>query len=223
MARRAVSKLTETSVLLKSRRRCCICFALNRDLRLKSGQIAHLNQRSDDNREANLAYLCLTHHDEYDSITRQSKGLTEQEVLVFRDELYDRLAEYLSLPVHFGELHIPARDPNAGVWIRTGSGVDTAELSLTPVEDSMDGSPRYAVTGMALWGSQRECGPNIGDIAFLGTLRDGVIEEREQRWDGEVHVFRMTFSGGRLRVEEENELGVYGMGVSFRGDYERTR
>ena len=50
-------------MLLKSRRRCCICFGLNRDLRLKPGQIAHLNQRNDDNREDNLAYLCLEHHD----------------------------------------------------------------------------------------------------------------------------------------------------------------
>lgn len=223
MTRRAISQATETSVLLKSRRRCCICFGLNRDLRLKPGQIAHLNQRSDDNREDNLTYLCLEHHDEYDSTTRQRKGLTEQEVRAFRDELFSRLSEYLSLPVHFGELQIPARDPNAGVWLRINSGSDTAELSLTPIEDSMEGNPRYAVTGLALWGAEREFGPNLGDLAFLGTLHDGQIEHREVRWDDQPHILRMTFSNGGLTVEEENEIGVYGMGVSFRGDYERAR
>lgn len=223
MTRRATSKATETAVLLKSRRRCCICFGLNRDLALKSGQLAHLNQKHDDNRDENLAYLCLEHHDEYDSITRQRKGLTEQEVRAFRNELYERLAEYLNLPVHFGELTIPARDPNAGVWIRTGSGSDTAELSLTPIADSMEGNPRYAVTGLALWGALREFGPNIGSLAFLGTLRDGLIEKRSRRGGSEAHVLRLLFVDGRLSVEEENELGAYGMNVSFRGEYARAR
>jgi hypothetical protein len=223
MSRRAISKSTETSVLLRSRRRCCICFGLNRDLRLKPGQIAHLNQKCDDNREDNLAYLCLEHHDEYDSSTRQRKGLTEQEVRAFRDELFARLSEYLSLPVHFGELQIPARDPNAGVWLRINSGADTAELALTPVGDSMEGYPRYAVTGLALWGAQRKFGPNLGDLAFLGTLYDGTIEHRASRLNDEPHILRMTFTNGRLHIDEQNEFGAYGMGVSFRGDYERAR
>ncbi len=223
MTRRPISKATETAVLVKSRRRCCICFGLNRDLKLKSGQLAHLNQRNDDNREDNLAYLCLDHHDEYDSRTSQRKGLTEAEVRAYRDELYERLAEYLNVPVHFGDLKLPPQDPNAGVWIRTGSGADTAELSLTPVADSMEGLPRYAITGEALWGVDREYGPNIGDLSFIGVLHDGVIEMHQTRWDGEVHVVRMTFSEGRSVVEETNELGVYGMNVSFRGDYARVR
>lgn len=223
MARRAISKTTETAVLLKSRRRCCICFGLNRDLRLKPGQIAHLNQRKDDNREDNLAYLCLEHHDEFDSTTRQRKGLIEAEVREFRSELYERLEEYLRLPVHFGDLEIPARDPNAGVWIRTGSGSDTAELSLTPIADSMEGDPRYAVTGEALWGAERLYGPNLGDIAFVGVLRDGRIEVESPRWDGKAHIMHLIFKGGGLEVEEENEIGVYGMNVSFRGSYERAR
>lgn len=36
-------------------------------------------------------------------------------------------------------------------------------------------------------------------------------------------MIRLTFDGGVLSVEEENELGFYGMNVSFRGAYERAR
>jgi hypothetical protein len=31
----------EAQVLLKSRRRCCLCFHLHNDLRMKYGQLAH--------------------------------------------------------------------------------------------------------------------------------------------------------------------------------------
>lgn len=223
MTRRSIPKATKTAVLLKSRRRCCICFGLNRDLGLKPGQIAHLNQRNDDPNEDNLAYLCLEHHDEYDSRTSQRKGLVEAEVRAYRDELYARLAEVLSLPVHFGELRIPPQDPHAGVWIRVGSGTDTAELSLTPIADSPEGDARYAITGEALWGSHREYGPNIGETAFVGALRNGVIEVFEPRRGDEIHMIRLTFDGGVLSVDEDNELGLYGMNVSFRGTYERAR
>ena len=53
------------------------------------GQIAHLNRKSNDNREENLVFLCLEHHDVFDSRTRQSKGLTVSEVRQYRDRLYE--------------------------------------------------------------------------------------------------------------------------------------
>jgi hypothetical protein len=52
------------------------------------GQVAHLNRDRNDNSFENLAWLCLEHHDEYDSRTfSQSKGLTEGEIRHWRDEL----------------------------------------------------------------------------------------------------------------------------------------
>ncbi|TPG42461.1 hypothetical protein EAH79_00750 [Sphingomonas koreensis] len=44
MARKPLPTATETAVLVQSRRRCCICFGLDRDTRLKMGQIAHLDR-----------------------------------------------------------------------------------------------------------------------------------------------------------------------------------
>ena len=88
MARKSVSPNTETKVLVRSRRRCAICFGLYRSTEVKPGQIAHLDQDNTNAKFENLVFLCLEHHNEYDSKTRQSKGITKGEVKHFRDELY---------------------------------------------------------------------------------------------------------------------------------------
>jgi hypothetical protein len=54
----------------------------------KKGQIAHLDQNPANFKLDNLAWLCLEHHDEYDSTTSQSKGLTIREVKRYRNDLY---------------------------------------------------------------------------------------------------------------------------------------
>lgn len=86
--RKKTPKTTEINVLLKSRRRCCSCFFLNGDKNLKKGQIAHLDGDPSNDNEDNLAFLCLDHHDEYDSKTSQSKGITIEEIKQYRNELY---------------------------------------------------------------------------------------------------------------------------------------
>jgi hypothetical protein len=57
---------------------------------VRPGQLAHLNQDASDSKFENLVFLCLEHHDAYDSKTRQSKGLTEDEVRHYRDELHKK-------------------------------------------------------------------------------------------------------------------------------------
>ncbi|MCA9008496.1 MAG: hypothetical protein KDB01_02060 [Planctomycetaceae bacterium] len=93
MSRKAIPDSVQTSILLKSRRRCCICFWLQGLDELKKGQIAHLDQNHENADEDNLVFLCLEHHDEYDGKTSVSKGLRESEVRRWRDELY-REMEY---------------------------------------------------------------------------------------------------------------------------------
>lgn len=79
----------ETEALVTSRRRCCVCFGLHGDVgRKPRGQVAHLDGNPSNNSPDNLAFLCLDHHDEYDSRARQSKGLTQAEVKHYRGELY---------------------------------------------------------------------------------------------------------------------------------------
>lgn len=79
----------ETEILTKSRRKCCLCVFLVRNDEQQAGQIAHLDQDRTNNDPDNLAWLCLPHHDAYDSKTSQSKGLTFYEVKHYRDKLYE--------------------------------------------------------------------------------------------------------------------------------------
>jgi hypothetical protein len=111
-----ISNTTQSQVLSRCARRCCICVALNNDKREKTGQIAHLDQNSANNNIGNLAWLCLEHHDQYDSRTSQSKGLTRQEVKKYRTQLHKavssgqipddsdpivyRIADYLDQSTH---------------------------------------------------------------------------------------------------------------------------
>ena len=90
MARKHISKSVQAEVAIKCRRRCALCFGLNNDLSERPGQIAHLNQNNEDSELENLVWLCLEHHDRYDSRTSQSKNYMQQEVETYRNELHRR-------------------------------------------------------------------------------------------------------------------------------------
>lgn len=87
--RKKVPQNIQDEVITLSGRRCCLCFGIDSDFSRKKGQIAHLDHNSENNTIDNLAWLCLDHHDEYDSRTSQSKGLTIGEVKRYRDGLYE--------------------------------------------------------------------------------------------------------------------------------------
>ena len=86
-SRKKIPPPIQAEVLAQCRRRCCICFGLYRDDGVKKGQIAHLDGNRNNNRIENLAFLCFDHHDEYDSTTSQSKGLSKAEIGIYREEL----------------------------------------------------------------------------------------------------------------------------------------
>lgn len=93
MARRQrVSRSDETRLLVASQRRCCLCYYLFDSRAPRRGQIAHLNRNASDSNFDNLVWLCLEHHDEFDSRTSQSKGFTPHEIRVHRDRLYAELS-----------------------------------------------------------------------------------------------------------------------------------
>jgi hypothetical protein len=90
-ARRAWPKDIQTDILCKSRRRCCLCVALANDRAEKVGQLAHIDKKRNNSTFDNGAFLCLPHHEEYDSRPSQSKGLTPDELRRYRDELYAQM------------------------------------------------------------------------------------------------------------------------------------
>ncbi|MDQ5822784.1 MAG: HNH endonuclease [Chloroflexota bacterium] len=85
--------MTETELLVKSRRRCCLCVGLNFDLGVKKIQRAHIDHDPSNNDPNNLAALCLEHHDQYDTKHRLSKSITEDELKYHRDRLYSIIAQ----------------------------------------------------------------------------------------------------------------------------------
>ncbi len=99
--RRKVPEATQAKVLISSARRCCLCFGLSHDLTEKPGQIAHINHDPTNIDLDNLVWLCLEHHDQYDSSTSQSKGITAGEVREHRASLYR-------------ELQVKAPEPDSG-------------------------------------------------------------------------------------------------------------
>ena len=92
MTRKPISPVVQADVVIKSRRRCALCVFLDDDESERPGQIAHLNGDHSDSRFENLAWLCLEHHDKFDSTTSQTKNYTQVEVKSYRDMLYQKYA-----------------------------------------------------------------------------------------------------------------------------------
>jgi hypothetical protein len=80
MTRAKVKDEVQAGLLVECRRRCTICWGLNKDFEVKRGQVAHVDRDNTNASEDNLVFLCLPHHDEYDSKPSQSKGWTPDEV-----------------------------------------------------------------------------------------------------------------------------------------------
>jgi hypothetical protein len=87
-ARAHIPEHIQHRVLDRSRRRCALCLHFDNDSRQKEGQIAHLDRDPSNFAEDNLAFLCLPHHDDYDTKRRQTKNLTIPEAKTARDRLY---------------------------------------------------------------------------------------------------------------------------------------
>jgi hypothetical protein len=91
MSRRSIPEQTQTSVLVMSKRRCCVCYHLRNDDTQKEGQIAHVDGDNSNAALSNLAWLCAEHHDALDSSRSQLKGLSKGEVLFARERLHEHL------------------------------------------------------------------------------------------------------------------------------------
>jgi hypothetical protein len=95
-------KEIEKEVLIRSRRRCCLCVFLKGDLTVKRIQIAHIDHNNSNNNPENLVALCQEHHDDYDSKRSQTKSLIASEIKHYRsqlDKIIQRQDEQIILPV----------------------------------------------------------------------------------------------------------------------------
>jgi hypothetical protein len=94
--RKAPSEEVEIAVLWHSQRRCCLCFYLDGVFTPQQGQIVHIDRDPSNSSVENLAFLCLKHHDEYDSRRSQSKGFKPRELILYRDKFYEVVEEHVT-------------------------------------------------------------------------------------------------------------------------------
>lgn len=215
MSREPISANSQAAVLLKSRRRCCICFGLNRDTSLKQGQIAHLDGNSGNSDEDNLAFLCFDHHDQFDSTTRQSKNFTTIEVKRFRTELHATIEMAFAAEVQFGDARgIP--DNISGQYVR-GGDYDSADLKVQRLANG-----QFHVRGIALWGTRHLKGPHLGQLDFIAEMKDGTIEYSWGPPESKKYRAVLQFSAEHLTVADANGNVVFGMNVNFSGEYTKV-
>lgn len=94
MARKKIPDAILTELFTLSARRCALCFCLEADFKEKSGQVAHLDQDNSNDSLNNLVWLCLEHHDKYDSKTSQTKNYTKNELISYRARLYEEVKNF---------------------------------------------------------------------------------------------------------------------------------
>jgi hypothetical protein len=215
MVRKAVPQETQVEVLAACRRRCAICFGLNRDTSIKRGQIAHLDRDAANPSFDNLVFLCLAHHDQFDSKTSQSKGLTSDEVRRFRQELTTAIEHAWRQPIVFGSVQVPPTDAVSGRWVH-GDDVDSAEIEVERIPNN-----RVRVHGFALHSKTRNIGPNIGELDFEGDLIGQAVTFVEESRPGRSYTLHLRFLGDRVIADEQGASGYFGAGAHLGGEYHR--
>lgn len=213
MARKRINTNIETELLIGCRRRCCICYGLYRDNRVKQGQIAHIDHNPENNDIDNLAFFCLDHHDQYDSKTSQSKNLTIQEVKNFRNELETHIKEIWDQPPKFECVTV---DIYSGHYER-GNEFESSELDIKYI-----GGNLIQVRGLAFWGKTREFGPNIGELDFVAEVQGNKAMFTDKLFNEEYRL-ELTFYGQKLVAEEKYVVGYFGMNASFEGEYYKLK
>lgn len=210
MSRKKLKIETQTQVLLNSRRRCALCFGLYRDFRIKQGQIAHLDKNSENDKIENLEFLCLEHHDQYDGRTSQSKGLTIDEVLIFRDELRKRIKDDFEKPF--------LDDEKQRIDFVTGNYSTGSENISSYLEINYLGGNKIHVKGSSFYGLQDDYGPNMGFLDFVAEIKINKAIFEDELFD-ENYVLEIEFLGSKLKVTEKPVAGYFGHNVSFEGNY----
>lgn len=213
MVRKAVAPETQNEVLAACRRRCAICFGLSRDVGIKPGQIAHLDRNAANPSFDNLAFLCLEHHDQFDSRSSQSKGLTPDEVRQYRQELVAAIEQAWQHPPTFGSVEVSPPDGVSGRWVR-GDNLDSAEIEVSRMMNS-----RVRVRAFALHGKTRHLGPSVGELDFESELIDDTVMFVDKRRPGETYTLRLRSLGDRVVADEQGAFGHFGTGAHLGGDY----
>ena len=220
MPRKAIPEKVQTEIMVRSRRRCAMCYGLKRNLDIHSGQIAHIDHNNENSSIDNLVFLCLEHHDKYDSKTSQSKNFTPGEITVYRDELYKKIESEFHISDAFLSNASYEPDMYNGIY-RYHTEIKEATIEIKHIEDNS-----YSINCTSFYGIQRECGPNIGELAEVGFLTNGTLTYTNYDSENELeYSIQIQFIDGGIQVSEkfgtEGPYYRFGLGANFSGRYEK--
>lgn len=160
MNRQNFSQSVETEILILCRRRCALCFGLSDDAAEKDGQIAHIDRNSANNEKENAAFLCLAHHNKYDSKPSQSKQIKPEELREYQKRLYEYLAMSGRLSVQ--QLRVRKQHPTQ---TKTAVTIDVYERRI----------PVYQMTVRFLQAVLQDLRPDLQEILTFGRETDEAI------------------------------------------------
>lgn len=214
--RRKISRKTIADVTSRCRRRCAICFGLNADKSPKKGQIVHLDRDNQNRKRDNLVWLCLAHHEEYDSRSFQAKGYVKEEVSKYRDELQHFLIGHpIPQKVKWG----PNDGLGAGITVGCKDGIFIPWLTLREeIERQL-----LIQAGRFI---PRNCHVEVGDLfgrknwivsifnkagRELGRVWFGLDPDRDWRFDGLVRIgsVQTIYSAEVWEVYQRQSDGTY--------------
>jgi len=194
--RKKIPGNSELEVMKRCRRRCCVCYGLNRDEKIKRGQIAHLDWDPSNNRIENLAFMCLEHHDLFDTRTSQSRSFAIEEVKLYKRELEDRYESWQFLKKDTELLNLLADmiDPEAianaaekiaGRYVFYGRGLAIEALTNKEIEYvDMDlyiplllALGHFQSWGLLAYSSRLICGKNGINVMKIKIKHENICNE----------------------------------------------
>ncbi|RPI63463.1 MAG: hypothetical protein EHM48_02425 [Planctomycetaceae bacterium] len=167
--RNSLSPEDEAKLLETCRRRCCICFVLENDASQKDGQLAHLDHDHSNGDPDNFVFLCLRHHNIYDSKMIQAKNMTEHEVRLHRKRLYEAV-ECGEVPLRLGPtvLKFPVQQTTPMTVNGDGNIVAARDVNLTVnISKPKRGKGRSATRPPIIPGTVSEDPRMVGYLNYL--------------------------------------------------------
>lgn len=182
MSRKAIPEKIERSVLIKSRRRCAFCFFFENNRKRVEGQIAHIDRDRSNHNESNLVFLCLPHHNEYDTRPSQTKRYHSEEAKSAKASLESYIKTGFPQEIGFEEV-TPIETTNG----TTGISAEVYRLR----------HPIYAALQDFLISILREA--DVADdarIRFVKGVEDAAFlyDEAIERYLSEVHTKALKFA-----------------------------
>jgi len=93
---------------------------------------------------------------------------------------------------------------------------ESATLEVNLLSDG-----KVRIKGMSLWGRNRKYGPNIGELDFKASIKNGRVEYTEGIGKRQHYKLELTFVEGGLSAKEEGISAHFGLNVKFAGKYKK--